>query len=348
MDLAIDLGTAFTRVVRKRGTLVLEEPTVAATDLATGRLLAFGREALHMRGRAAGRVAIVRPLVHGQFTDLDVAEAYLARVLERAGASWRDRPSVLVCVPGGSTGVQRRAVERGLSRGGARQVQLLDHQTAAAIGARLPIQEATGSMVVDMGAGTTEVGLLALGATASSVTVLAGGNDLDEAIRTHCRRQLDLVIDRATAEQVKMAIGSAWGWSEEAKAEVRGRDLSSGIVRGVVLSRSEVLEVMDEQLREVVARLIGAIQSAPPDLGNDLLARGVHLAGGCAHLVGLRERIEAETGLTVHVVDTPEHCVLGGAVRCLTLGHRGSIAPPRRRRRSRSSRRRLNARPPRR
>ena len=186
-------------------------------------------------------------------------------------------------------------------------------------------------MVVDIGAGTTEIGILALGATAASVTVPIGGRDLDEAIRSHCRRQLDLVVDRVTAEQVKVAIGSAWGLSEEAKAEVRGRDLFSGVTRVVVLSRSELLDVMDEQLREVVTRLVGAIRSAPPDLGNDLLSRGMHLVGGSARLYGLRERFEAETGLKVHVVGSPEYSVTSGALRCIAAGHRGSIAPPRRR-----------------
>jgi rod shape-determining protein MreB and related proteins len=315
-EMVMDLGTSVTRVAFRRGGKVVDAPTVAATDLATSRLLAFGREALAMQGRAAGRVAIVRPMVHGQFTDLDLAEEFLAGILAAAGASWRHRPSVLACVPGGSTGVQRRAVVRGLRRGGAREVALLDHQTAAAIGARLPIHDASGSMVVDMGAGTTEIGILALGATAASTTVPVGGADLDEAIRAHCRRQLDLVVDPATAEQVKRAIGSAWGLSEEANAEVRGRDLASGEPRTVVISRSELLDVMDEHLREIVARLVGAICSAPPDLGNDLLARGVYLAGGSARLLGLRERIEAETGLSVHVVDQPELCTISGALRC--------------------------------
>lgn len=331
-DLVIDLGTAVTRVAFRGGGKVVDCPTVAATDLASGRLLAFGREAEEMQGRAAGRVRIVRPMVHGQFTDLDLAEGFLAGVLSAAGARWHRRPSVLACVPGGSTGVQRRAVERGLRRGGAREVQLIDHQTAAAIGARLPIQEAAGSMIVDMGAGTTEIGILALGATAASVTVPVGGLDLDEAVRSHCRRQLDLVVDHATAEQVKKAIGSAWGLHDEAKAEVRGRDLATGEVRTVVLSRSELLDVMSEPLREILASLVGAIRSAPPDLGNDLLARGLHLAGGSARLLGLRERIEDETGLRVHVGERPELCTIHGALRC-SPGAASRVAPLRRRRR---------------
>ena len=194
---------------------------------------------------------------------------------------------------------------------------LIDHQTACAIGARLPIQEAAGSMVVDMGAGTTEIGILALGASAAMVTVPVGGSDLDETIREHCRRELDLVVDRYTAEQVKIAIGSASGLEEEAKAEVRGRDLHTGEPRTVVLSRSELFDVMDVRLREVISRLVGAIRSAPPDLGNDLLTRGLHLAGGSARLTGLPERIAAETGLTVHLVESPDLCAITGAARCL-------------------------------
>lgn len=336
-DLVIDLGTATTRVAFRRGGPVVDCPSVAALDLAGGRLLAFGREALAMQGRAAGRVAVVRPVVHGQFTDLDLAEEFLAGVLTAAGASWHHRPSVLACVPGGSTGVQRRAVERGLRRGGASQVRLIEHQIAAAVGARLPIGEAAGSMVVDIGAGTTEIGILALGATAACVTVPVGGSDLDEAIRDHCRRQLDVVIDPVTAEQLKRAIGTAWGSKEEAKAEVRGRDLGNGEPRNVVISRSELLDVMEEHLRHVVTALVAAIRSAPPDLGNDLLARGMHLAGGSARLLGLPERIAAETGLQVQVVDQPELCAVTGGLRCS-----GRPAPVLRRRR-RGGPRRLGA-----
>jgi rod shape-determining protein MreB and related proteins len=331
-DLVVDLGTATTRVAFRRGGPVVDCPTATAVDLSSGRLLAFGREALEMQGRAAGRVAIVRPLLHGQLTELDLAEEFLAGVLAAAGASWHHRPSVLACVPGGSTGVQRRAVERGLRRGGARQVRLIEHQIAAAVGARLPIAEAAGSMVVDIGAGTTEIGILALGATAACVTLPVGGTDLDEAIRDHCRRQLELVVDAATAEQVKRAIGSAWGWNDEAK--VRGRDLASGRPRTVVISRSELLEVIEEPLRQIVAALVGAIRSAPPDLGNDLLARGMHLAGGSARLLGLQDRIAAETGLAVHVVERPELCTVTGGLRCS-----GRPAPALRRRRRAGPRR---------
>jgi rod shape-determining protein MreB len=317
-DLAIDLGTNSTRVVRRRNGVVFDEPTVAAIDITAGKLIAFGRRAAHMQGKAAGRISVVRPLDHGQIIDLDLAEAVIAHILRAVRTGPRQRPSVVACVPGGATGVQRRAVERSLRRGGARKVLLIDQQTACAIGARLPIHEAAGSMVVDMGAGTTEIGILALGAPAAMVSVPVGGADLDEAIRQHCRRELDLVVDRFTAEQVKIAIGSASGLEEEAKAEVRGRDLHSGRPRTAVLSRSELFDVMDVKLREVINRLVAAIRTAPPDLGNDLLTRGLHLAGGSARLTGLRDRLAAETGLPVHLVDSPEMCAITGAARCLT------------------------------
>ncbi len=314
---AIDLGTASTRMIRQGSGLVFDEPSVAAVDMNSGRLLAYGVSALRMQGRAAGRVRIVRPIRRGQVVDLDLAKAVLRHLLERAGAGRLSRMPVVVCVPGGATGVQRRAVEQGLRDGGARHIVLLDHAIAVAVGARLPIQEPAGSVVVDVGAGTTEVGILALGAAAVSVTAPVGGDDIDDAIRLRCQRELDLVLDRATAEQVKIAIASAWGPSEEAKAEVRGRDLSSGSVRTVVLSRMELFDVIEEQIRQIVSGIVRAIQSAPLDLANDLLHRGLHLAGGSAALEGLPDRLAAETGLPVRVVADPPHCAVIGAARCL-------------------------------
>jgi rod shape-determining protein MreB len=303
------------------------EPTIAAVDLADGRLVAFGTEAARMRGRAAGRIALVRPMRHGQLLDLTLTDSILSHLLRRAGASWRRRPLVVACIPGGATGVQRRALERGVRHAGASRVQLLDHQTACAIGARLPIEDAAGSMIVDIGGGTTEIGILALGATAAFATVPIGGGDLDESIRDHCRRELDLIVDRWTAEQVRQAIGSTTSAGDEAKAEVRGRDAGDGSERTVVLSSTELYDVMDARIREIVAKLVAAIQHAPPDLANDLLHRGIHLAGGCARQTGLPERIRAETGLPVHVVASPERCALQGALRCIILGRRQSGQP---------------------
>jgi rod shape-determining protein MreB len=331
-DIAIDLGTAKTRVASRRGQILFDEPSIAAVDMTNGKLVAFGREARRMRGRSAGHVAIVRPLVHGQLVDLGLADEIAKYLLEHLGPRGPRRPAVIACIAGGSTGVQRRALADSLRRAGARRVELLDHQTAAAIGARLPIADVAGSMIVDMGSGTTDIALHALGAAATCVSVPLGGGDLDQSIREHCRQGLDLLVDAETAERVRTSIGSAYNLAEDMKAEVRGRDAWDGSPRTVVISSGELFDVMDGQMREIVSRLVEAIQGAPPDLANDLLHRGVHLAGGVAHQTGIAERLADETGLPVYVVEEPELCTVRGATRALVPG-RSSVSPPVRRRR---------------
>lgn len=315
--LALDLGTASTRVYRQGEGIVFDEASLAAIDMDSGKLLAYGNQAARMAGRSAGRVSILRPFSHGQLVDLEIAEAVIAHLLRAVGAPRLRHPAVVVTVPGEATGVQRRAVERALRRGGAGKALLVEHQLASAIGARLPIHEAAGSIIVDVGAGTTEIGVLSLGAMAAAASVPIGGGDIDDAIRDHCARELDLLLDRATAEQVKIHVASAWGPDEEIKAEVLGRDVRNGAVRTVVLSRTELFDVVDERLRPVISRLVAAIRSAPPDLANDLLGRGLHLCGGGSRLSGLAERLAAETGLRVHEIDDPEICSVMGAARCI-------------------------------
>jgi rod shape-determining protein MreB len=329
-DIAVDLGTYATRVASRRQGVILDEPSVAAIDMTSGKLVAFGRQALRIRGRAAGHVAIVRPLVHGQIVDLGLADEIARHLLDHLGLR---RPAVVACIAGGATGVQRRALADSVRRAGARRVDLLDHQTAAAIGARLPIADVAGSMIVDMGAGTTDIALHALGAAATLVSVPLGGGDLDDSIREHCRQGLDLVIDPETAEQVRISIGSAESLVEDMKAEVKGRDAGDGSPRTVVISSGELFEVMDRQMRLIVARLVEAIQGAPPDLANDLIHRGVHLAGGLARQTGMAARLAAETGLPVYLVDEPELCTVRGAVISLSPGASSVQRPVVRRRR---------------
>lgn len=332
-DVAIEIGTSATRVaVRGRG-IVFDEPSVAAIDMTTGKLVAFGQRALRLRGRAAGHVAIVRPLVHGELVDLNIADEISKYLLDQLGRRGLRRPAVVACIAGGATGVQRRALTDSLRRAGARRVELLDNQTAAAIGARLPIGDVAGSMIVDMGAGTTDIALYALGAAATCVSVPLGGGDLDHSIREHCRKGLDLVVDPETAEQVRISIGSAESLAEDLKAEVQGRDAWDGSPRTVVISSAELFEVMNSQLREIVSRLVGAIQGAPPDLANDLLHRGIHLAGGVSRQTGIASHLAAETGLPVHLVDEPELAAVRGAVRSLSPGVSPTVRPVVRKRR---------------
>jgi rod shape-determining protein MreB len=315
--LALDLGTASTRVFRQGEGIVFDEPSVAAVDMDNGTLISYGTAAARMAGRSAGRVSIVRPFGHGYLVDLELAEAVIANLLRAVGAPRLRHPPVVVSVPGEATHVQRRAVEWALRRGGAGKALLVEHQLASAMGARLPIHEAAGSIIVDIGAGTTEIGVLSLGAMAAAASVPIGGGDIDDAIRDHCARELDLLLDRATAEQVKIHVASAWGPDEEIKAEVLGRDIRNGSVRTVVLSRAELFDTVDERLQPVLSRIVAAIRAAPPDLANDLLGRGLHLCGGGSRLSGLAQRLAAETGLRVHEIENPELCSVMGAARCI-------------------------------
>ena len=271
MDLAVDLGSARTLVAVPGRGIVVDEPTVAAVDLGRYRLVAFGEEANEVRGRAAGEVAILRPVRHGQLLDLDLTQAVAADLLKRTRATAMSHPTVLCCATGAATGVQRRALERAFKKAGARRVRFVEQAVAVALGAGLHIEEPVASMVVDVGAGTTEIGVLALGGLVSHASVDVGGEDFDEAIRQLCARHFDLVIDPATAERVKRMIGSAWVQDEE-KVEVIGRDLSSGIARAVVLSRTEVAAAMSPRVERILAAATHCITEAPPDLANDLLA----------------------------------------------------------------------------
>jgi rod shape-determining protein MreB len=315
-DLAVDFGTARTLVgVRGRG-IVVDEPTVAAVDLGRNRLVAFGNEAQGLRGRCGGEVAIVRPVTHGQLADLDLTTAVAKQLLRRARASSVGQPTVLCCASGTATGVQRRAVERAFKQAGAESVRFVELPVAVALGSGLHIEEPVASMVVDVGAGTTEIGVLALGGLVTHASVPLGGGDFDEAIRWHCARQLDLLIDLPTAEGVKCTIGSAWVEDDD-KVEVRGRDASNGIVRSVVISRSEVADAIAPRVERILAAAVACISSAPPDLANDLLNRGLYLAGGGALLTGFAKRLASAAGIPVHLVEAPERCAISGAMICL-------------------------------
>lgn len=320
MDVAVDLGSARTLVVVPGKGVVVDEPTVAAVDLGRDRLVAFGTAALEVRGRAAGQVAILRPVRHGQLFDIELTQAVAADLLRRARSSALAHPTVLCCATGAATGVQRRALDRAFRKAGARRVRFVEQAVAVALGAGLHIEEPVASMVVDVGAGTTEIGVLALGGIVTHASVDVGGEDFDDAIRRLCARQLDLAIDPATAERVKRVIGSAWVQDEE-KVEVIGRDLASGIVRAVVLSKSEVADALSPKVDRILAAATSCITSAPPDLANDLLRRGLYLAGGGALLTGFPQRLATATGIPVHLVEDPERCAVLGAAKCLATWH---------------------------
>lgn len=315
-DLAIDLGTASTRVVDGDGRLVVDEPTLAAVDADTGRLLAFGAEALETGARAAGRVHVVRPVRRGQLTELDLAEPILAELVRRSGLTRLAHPRVLACAHLGATPVQNRALERALRRAGARQVAFVEQPIAGALGAGLAIEEPVGSMVVEIGAGTTDIGLLALGGVVTSASLDLGGDDLDHAVRRLLNRRHGLVVDLPTAVELRRTLGSVASDAPDARAEVLGRDAATGRPSAAVVTRAEIRPLLLERLVPVLDAVVSCVSAAPPDLANDLLGAGIVLLGGASAIDGLDRRLARATGLPVHVVDEPRLAAVSGALRC--------------------------------
>ena len=317
LDLAIDLGTANTLVYARGRGIILFEPTVIALNSRTQDVLAMGNQAWHMIGRTPGHIVAVRPLRGGAITDFEITQRLIRLIFERSGVNRLQRARVLVCVPSGITHVEQRAVLEATRRAGASQTYLIEQPMAAAIGAGLPIHEPLGSMVVDIGGGTSEVAVISLGGIVALRAVRVGGFDLDHAIQAHLRRVHNVAVGERTAEEVKLAIGSAYPTPEEFKAEVRGRDLMSGMPRTVVLEPEEFREAIAEPVQAVLHAVIQALAETPPELAQDLLEVGIHLVGGGAMLRGLDRLIARETGVPVRMVDMPLETVVLGAGRCL-------------------------------
>ena len=316
-DLAIDLGTANTLVYVKGKGIVLNEPTVIALNSRTQDVLAMGKEAWQMIGRTPGYIVAVRPLRQGAITDFDITERMIRLLLQRAGVSRLNRPRVLICVPSAITSVERRAVKEATQRAGASGAYLIEQPMAAAIGAGLAIHEPVGNMVIDVGGGTSETAVISLGGMVASRAIRCGGFDIDAAISTYVRREYGVAIGERTAEEIKMAIGSAAPYSGEVKAEVRGRELMTGMPKTVVLSPSELRVAIEDQVNLIIDAAVQCLGEAPPELAQDIMFQGVHLVGGGALLRGLARRLADETAVPVHMVDTPLECVAQGAGRCL-------------------------------
>lgn len=297
--------------------IVLNEPSVIALNSKTGEVLAMGQDAWQMIGRTPGYIVAVRPLRQGAITDFDVTQRMIRLLLQRAGVSRFNRPRVVICVPSALTEVERRAVVESARRAGATDAQLLEQPMAAAIGASLPIHEPVGNMVVDVGGGTSETALISMGGTVAVQAVRVGSFDIDTAIQTFIRREYGIAVGERTAEEIKMAIGSAWPVQDDIKAEVRGRDLMTGLPKTVILSPEEVREAIDEPLSAMVDAVVTCLGEAPPELAQDLIARGMHLVGGGGMLMGLANRIAEETEIPVHLVDAPLECVVLGAGRVI-------------------------------
>jgi rod shape-determining protein MreB len=318
-DMAVDLGTANTLVyVRGRG-IVLNEPSVVAVNTNTGGILAVGAEAKKMIGRTPGNIVAVRPLKDGVIADIEITERMLLYfILKVHRRRYLARPRMVICVPSGITGVERRAVIDAANQAGARTVHIIEEPMAAAIGAGLPVHEATGNMVVDIGGGTTEVAVISLGGIVTAQSIRVAGDELDNAIIQHIKKEYSLLLGERTAEQIKLTVGSAFANKDDDEhTEIRGRDLVSGLPKTVVISAAEVRKAIEEPVNAIVDAVKTTLDKCPPELSGDIMDRGIVLAGGGALLRGLDERLRHETGMPIHIAETPLDCVALGAGKCV-------------------------------
>jgi rod shape-determining protein MreB and related proteins len=316
-DMAVDLGTANTLVyVRGRG-IVLSEPSVVAIDTRNGEVHAVGVEAKRMLGRTPGSIQAIRPLKDGVIADFDVTEQMLRHFIHKVHQHRFAHPRVVVCVPSGVTGVERRAVEEATLSAGARQAYLIEEPMAAAIGAGLPIAEPAGNMIVDIGGGTSEVAVISLGGIVVSQSLRVGGDEMDDAIINQVKRDYKLLIGQQTAEEIKLEIGSAHQLREEIQAEVRGRDLLTGLPKTVILSSEEVRHALNDPVGQIIDAIKQTLDKTPPELAADIMDRGLMLAGGGSLLGGLDERLRQETHMPVHLAESPLTCVAVGSGRSL-------------------------------
>jgi len=316
--MAVDLGTANTLVyVRGRG-ILLNEPSVVALDAKSGAILAVGTEAKRMIGRTPPHIVVIRPLKDGVIADFDVTEKMLRYFIQKVyRRSFFTKPRMVVCVPSGVTGVEQRAVEDAAVAAGARSAVIIEEPMAAAIGAGLPIHEPTGNMIVDVGGGTTEVAVISLGGVVTSQSIRVGGDELDESIINFIKKEYSLMLGERTAEDIKIGVASAWPVPGEKQAEIRGRDLVTGLPKTIVVSAEEIRRAIEEPVGQIVDAIRNTLDRTPPELAADIVDRGIVLAGGGSLLSGLDERLRHETGMPIHIADNPLECVCIGSGRWL-------------------------------
>lgn len=321
-DMAIDLGTANTLVsVRGQG-IVINEPSVVAIEKQDQRVLAVGADAKEMLGRTPGSIIAMRPLKDGVIADFDVTEAMLRYFISRAQGKrmpWHPKPRVVVCVPSGVTSVEKRAVFEATITAGARQAFLIEEPMAAAIGAGLPVDSPTGSMVVDIGGGTTEVAVISMGGIVNATSIRIAGDAFDAAVVQYAKTHYNIAIGERTAEEIKITIGSAAPLVEEVDVEVRGRDLLSGLPRTVRIESEDVREALEEPIAKMIQAVKDTLDETPPDLASDLMEYGITLTGGGGMLRGLDERLRAEIGVPVHVSETALINVVEGCAMVLEI-----------------------------
>lgn len=313
-DIGIDLGTANTVVYVKDRGIVLREPSVVAIQAGTRRVLAVGDEAKRMLGRTPGNIVAIRPMKAGVIADFEITEAMLRYFIKRVHNSRKwVRPRVIIAVPSGITEVEKRAVKDSATHAGAREVYLIEEPMASAIGVGLPVQEPAGNMIVDIGGGTTEVALISLAGIVFCRSVRVGGDEMDDCITQYMKRVYNLMIGERTAEEIKIAIGSAYPLEQEMSMEVKGRDMVAGLPKTLTITSEEIREALQEPISSIVDAIRTTLERCPPELSADLVDRGMVLAGGSSLLRGLDKLIAEQTGLPVHRADDPMSAVAEGA-----------------------------------
>lgn len=320
-EIGIDLGTANTLVCIKGKGIVMREPSVVAVDVRNDAVRAVGREAKEMIGRTPGSIAAVRPLKDGVIADFDVTAAMLKRFIRDAvKGTVISRAKVIVCIPSGVTEVEVRAVHDAAVQAGARDVDLIEEPMAAALGAGLPVYEPVGSMVVDIGGGTSEVAVISLGDIVTSRSVRVAGDDMDEAIITYIRKRHNVLIGERTAEQIKINIGSATIFEGEEPMEVRGRNLVDGLPKNVIITPGEVRDALADNVSNILDAVRTTLEKTPPELAGDVVNRGIVLTGGGALLRGLDRVISDVTGISVEIAENPLDCVVEGTLKRIEMG----------------------------
>ena len=328
-DIGIDLGTANTLVFVKGKGIVSREPSVVAVDVRTQppKVVAVGSEAKEMIGRTPGSITAVRPLKDGVIADFDVTADMLKAFIKRAiSSSPFTRARVMICIPSGVTEVERRAVHDAARSAGAKYVSLIEEPMAAAIGAGLPVSEATGSMVVDIGGGTAEVAVLSLGDIVTSRSARVAGDDFDDAIIAYIKKKYNLLVGERTAEDIKIRIGSAYAYDGEGAMNVKGRNLMDGLPKNVEVTSEEIREALSDPVSQIIDAIRSTLEKTPPELAADIIDHGITLTGGGALLRGLDKLIEIETKMPVHIAQNPLDCVVDGTGICLENDALGTLS----------------------
>ena len=317
-DLAIDLGTANTLIYARGHGVVLDEPSVVAINATDGRPVAVGMEAKRMMGRTPNHIKVIRPLKDGVIADFEVCEKMLRYFIQKVSGSKWSKPRMVICVPSGITGVEQRAVQDAAEYAGARKpVHIIEEPMAAAIGADMPVHEPSGNMIVDIGGGTTEVAVISLGGIVTAQSIRVAGDELDEAILQYVKKEFSLAIGDRTAEEIKIQMGSAWPLEFELSADIRGRDLISGLPRTVEVTTEQIREAVAEPISAIVDAVKTTLDKTPPELAADIMEDGITITGGGALLGGLAQRLGHETGMPIRIADEPLYSVVIGSGRAL-------------------------------